>query len=628
MLSRLLITGNIDINTPLCIISEIADAHGISYDINEFHSNKYVEELINIINSNEKITVKFPIEILEDWEYLARFINKSVLWPQNLLIEAYEYLLSFTEHQAFSGRELLPFTKTNDLITKIPTNFKCEIQTPENIYSINPCILYKICKSYGIYLTSETTLNQLYKAVYYIKCDKSKLIDKCVSSIYKFNKSSLINLLINQNNDNDNDDKSNDDYNIIPDQLVTYEELLKLESRISDNTYLKLMIPPKTDQGAIILAAINYYIDISKSKSPINEYVELRNNGLNYKPVDKWLKYWYEKNRDLFDLNKTFNPLFPRKIYNQSLLVNLANRYGYNINDKNHSSNPYEFLQLAYTSETFYQGLLPLTKKGQTVIDLDELSEIPYGQLLSYGQLDISLYPITVSELIDLFTSNQNFVSPFGSEKVFTRTSIKKLKYILSSPHGPDYNININKETFLIRKKLFDLITEIELTNDDLSKMLVSTYKNGNCSTKKYIENILNILLILGMHMRGWMGTGDYPILEAPVSYDKEIEVALNVTQSIAKYKKECDKNKYIGNIINKLPLVKYKDDEYLVSKNKDDGFTIGERIEIVIKGKDNPTIYSCIRMSSNFICSSVHKYSLILGLPAPFDIFKLRHIA
>ena len=296
-------------------------------------------------------------------------------------------------------------------------------------------------------------------------------------------------------------------------------------------------------------------------------------------------------------------------------------------NNKNYHD-PYEFLQVEYTSETFYSGLFPLTKKDATVIDLEHLIDIPYGQLLSYGQIDVSLNPITISELIDLFTANQNFVSPFGAEKVFSQTSIKKLKNILLSPHGPNYQIKIDLQTLSIKKKLFTLITEIELANDDSSKMLVSSYKNGNYHEKKYIENLLNILLVFGMNMRGWMGIGEYPVKEAPVKYDDEAIVALNVTQSIAKYKKERDKNKNIGKLVDSLPLVKYQDGEYLVSKNKNDGFTIGERIEIVIKGKDNQTVYSCIRMSSNFICSSVHKYSLILGLPAPFDIFKLRYIS
>src|SRR5438552_2922163 len=109
MLSRLLVTGNIDFDTPLCIISEIADAHGINYDINEFDNKKYIKELIDIIYSTEIIFIKFPIEIINDWEYLARFINKSVLWQQNLLIKAYEYLSSFMI--------------SSDLIEKIPVNF-------------------------------------------------------------------------------------------------------------------------------------------------------------------------------------------------------------------------------------------------------------------------------------------------------------------------------------------------------------------------------------------------------------------------------------------------------------------------------------------------------------------------
>ena len=397
MLSRLLITGKIDFNTPLCIILEIADAHGINYDTNDLDNKQYIQELIDIINYRETLSITFPIYLINDWEILARFINKSVSWSQNLLIDAYKYLSSFNDGK--------------DLIDKISTDFTVGIQTPENIHSINPCILFKICKDLNVTITFDTTIEQLYKAVYYLKCDKSLLINKVTLSIRKFNKCSLIDLLINNDHlhyDNEDDYEDKIDYYNIPNQQTTYEDLLKLENRISDNKYLKLMVAPKTNEGAIILAATNYYIDISKSKSSMDEYIELRNKGLNYKPLDKWFKYWYEKNYDLFDLRKTFNPLFPRKIYDQTLLLNLAISYGYNPKDKIYN-NPYEFLQVAYTSETFYHGLLPLTKREATIIDLDEFSDIPYGQLLSYGQIDVSLKPITISELIDLFNANQNF---------------------------------------------------------------------------------------------------------------------------------------------------------------------------------------------------------------------------
>ena len=616
MLSRLLITGKIDISTPLCIVSEIADAHGINYNEDEFKNEQYIQELIEAINCNETILIEFPINNIDHWGHLARFINKSVLWPQNLLVDAYNFLIKFR------------LSDKLNLLEKIPKNFIVGIQTLENIYSINPCILYKICKDFNISMSSKTTINELTQSVNYIKCDKSFLINKCISLMHKFDKSSLINLLMNTDYNHDHNINHDHDLHYLPNQLTTYEELTKLENKISNIDELRLLINPKSNEGAIMLAAVNYYLDISKSRSPIDEYLELYNNKLNYEPIDYWFKYWFKKNKDIFDLKKTFNPLFPRKIYNQNILLNLANNYGYNVKDRSYA-NVYEFLQIAYTSETFYQGILPLTKKGKTVIDLDDVSEVPYGQLLSYGQIDILLQPITISELIDLFSANQNFTSPFGAEKVFTTTSIKKLKNILLCPHETnDNDVKIDINTLLIRKKLLDLIMEIELTNDDLSKKLALTYKNGNHSTKQYIENLLNILLVLGMHMRGWLGKGNYPVQEAPVPYNKEGEVALNVTQSIAKYKNERNKNNNVWEIIDNLPLVKYKDEEYLVSKDKYNGFTIGERIEIVMKGRDNPTIYSCIRMSSNYICSSVHKYSLILGLPAPFDIFKLRHIA
>ena len=88
MLSRLLITGGITGDVPLCIISEIADAHGINYNFEEFNNKKYVKSIIETINNEDNVShVKFPITNLNDWECLARFINKSTSWPQNTLLK-------------------------------------------------------------------------------------------------------------------------------------------------------------------------------------------------------------------------------------------------------------------------------------------------------------------------------------------------------------------------------------------------------------------------------------------------------------------------------------------------------------------------------------------------------------
>jgi hypothetical protein len=619
MLSRLLITGNIDLDTPLCIICEIADAHGINYDLEYLNNIEYAQELINTINNEDNIIgIKIPIVDINDWEYLARFVNKNASWTPEILLKAYSYLSGFT----YSEEKLLD---------RVPTDFTGGIQTPENIYTINPCILYKICKDNKIKISHDSNLEQICKAVKFLKFDRSTLINKSIISIYQSTSNNLVNFLIFNDNDDDKDDKNTDikenaNYHYLPDIFTSYDKLRELEGRINNPREMQSLIIPRNDDSAIALAAIIYFIDISKSKYPIQEYIELKTKGFDYKPISKWLNYWFSKNPTLFDLKKTFNPLFPRGLYTDDQLIELVKHEGHS--DIPHVSKLYETLQLAYISETFYLGLLPLTKTGATIVDLDELCDIPYGQLLSFGQIDVSLNPITVSELIDLFTANNNFTSPFGSNKVFTTTAINKLKNILSYPHGPIISNKIDNETLFIRKRLFDLITEIQLKNDDVkSYQFLSAYKKATISTKKSIENLLNFLLIAGMYMRAWSGKGSYPLQEAPAPYSKEISIALNVTSSIADYKRERDKLGEIGKLIDNLPLVRYRDGEYQVSTSKNDGYTIGERIEIVSKGKENPTIYSCIRMSSNWICSSAHKYSIIIGLPPPFDIFKLKHI-
>ena len=73
------------------------------------------------------------------------------------------------------------------------------------------------------------------------------------------------------------------------------------------------------------------------------------------------------------------------------------------------------------------------------------------------------------------------------------------------------------------------------------------------------------------------------------------------------------------------LPLVRQNGNEYIRSVNKSDGFTIGERLEIA--KEDNGKNSSCIRMASNWLAASAHKYLVKLGHDKPFDLFRLAHI-
>jgi hypothetical protein len=234
-------------------------------------------------------------------------------------------------------------------------------------------------------------------------------------------------------------------------------------------------------------------------------------------------------------------------------------------------------------------------------------------------------------ELIQLFEVNQNFSSPFGSDSIFSSTSINKLKLIARSPSGSNPTVRISQETVQVRSQLLDAIESIEILSrnlDEPSRQLSFAYRISDPDTKRAIITALTNLLHLGMFMRGWSGSGNYPIRIAEVPLSRDMEVAVNVTDAIAKYESSCRSLGKIGTQINNLPLVLYKDSEYQVSTASYEGITIGERIQIVKGGDRISNVASCIRLSSNWLCSSAHKYMIAIGLSSPFDIFYLRHIA
>ena len=291
-------------------------------------------------------------------------------------------------------------------------------------------------------------------------------------------------------------------------------------------------------------------------------------------------------------------------------------------------------MQLSYVTETFYVGEMPNMKAQQTAIDLDDITDIPFGELLCYGPMEGPFQPVTMNELINLFNANQNFTNPFNDNSVFSEHAINKLKFITKSsfPAFGPYHNKITLNSLEMRNRLFEVIIEIEITlkaNDEPTRRFVFSYRNSTPDTKHTIIKTLTSLLHTGMYMRGWLGPNqEFPIRVAPVPPNKDGEVALNVTHSISEYERQGRTLGKIGMEINNLPLIHYRDGHYQVSTSSNDGLTIGERLEIVKQGETSNNIASCIRLSSNWICASAHKYLTALGQSSPFDIFKLRHIS
>lgn len=620
LLSRLFITGHIHEHTPICVLIDIADAHGITYLKEDIDKPNFAQHILAFIHNNKSVDLN-QLKDRHEWECVARFVNRNAIWPRDKLVEAYNFLIGFTNN--------------DNLLAKIPENFDIGPQTPNNIHSINACILYKICTHYRLNVNSHTTINQMAFGIKMLREETESVIRRVKHfTETNINRTNLINILMLAHNEIEDPipkiSETKVNHNIVPKVEVSHDYLHAVYNNLTNPSALRSVIQPSTSPGAIALAALDYNIDISKSKDPLREYKVLRCSTRNdYQPVDPWLKYWYKLNPIMFDLSVTFNPLFPIEFYDLSRLHDMARIEGYSTREIA-ESNPYELLQIAHVSETFYQGELPSMSTRETPIDLNEIEEVPYGQLLCFGQAGLPMVPISMTELITLFERNQNFTS-YRPNSVFSDIAINKLKQIAQSPSGPNPAICLSPETVRVRATLFNTISNIEIilrNNDEASRQLISTYRRSNPDVQQDIRDTLRKLLHVGMYMRGWNGSGPFPIEQALVSEQESLRIDTNVNRSIAEFNQMCQILETVGSHIQHLPLVLYKDDIYNISTDEDDGLTIKDRLRIVLKGDTINNMRSCIRLSSNWICSSAHKYMIMIGMEPPFEIYKLRRIS
>lgn len=616
-LSRLSITGEINFNTPLCVLLEIAGAHGIKYEDDNIKRTD-IPLLIDKIYKTDIPSVSSN-KTGKDWSYIARFVNKNINWSKSTLIEAYNFLISFCTE--------------DDVLNKIPSKYNYGLQTMEDTHSINACILYKICKYHDLKLNTHISINQMAYAVNLLKEESTSILRRV--NYYINNECNLSNLisvlLLTDREIKDPQEKKHiieeKDHYYLPKQVITHNLLEEIYPPLHNIKVLQEIVPPTTDLGAVALAALNFTLDLSKISNPLEEYKNIRLNGIEkYKPENEWMKYWYDKNPLFFDLNVMFNPIFPKNFYTAENLNKLVFNEGFVNNDLINNA-PYELLQLAYVSETFYLGPMPNIKTKTTLISLDNIDEIPRGELFLYGCIDRKLDPISLDELFELFSNNKNFNNPFAKDAVFDKRAVKKLKFLLNKSI-----VNFNSETLDKRTKLIEMISHIELltfSTDPATKRLIDIYLKVDKNKKAIMLTILKCLLNIGLYMRGWLG-GDhpYPIIKAPVPVEMEGVVSMNVSTEITRFENLCRENLSLGNIISNLPLVRYRDGQYQISTVKSDGLTIGERLSIVKDGEATSNTSACIRLSSNWICASAHKYLCALGQNSPFDIFNLRDIS
>ena len=638
-LNRIYITGLISKDTPLCVVIEIAQSLNINIDKEQINEYYYYNRLIKTIKDTKGFLInKKETYTQEELQYIASFVNgnREIKWRLNPLLKSFNHLMEFY------NKENIEYPESEFIIGQ---------KTPDNIYALNACMLYRMCIFYEISLTKNTTIEEMG----YIIKNYSKTIDEIremvIFNINNTNKKNLLNLLVSNNLKISNSPNikcpsvsklpikignqhtkilSNINFNNIKtnDLKITYTNLM-------DHEYYLIRLEPNTQEESIILAAIIYGINLTECINPFNEYNEIRHNSLNGKvnihyipKYDPIFRQKYVNNPKWYNIRYIWEPKLTY-IYSKDNLIKFLKTEGYtNIED-----NYEEMLYTIRLIPTFYYGKYPNCTVEKTNIYFEPISEINNDLLLSYGILESSSFIIfTVNELADYFTSSKTFINPCNNTEVFSENSINKLNNFCNE-------ILNNKKKCLTEiennyKKLSDSIELVKKFNESInlqSRVFRNLYISSEELVKKNINIVLNNLLNIGYYMRGWkIHSNNLPISLTTYDVIRQIDVELNSTNAIIEFEKSL-KNLDIKTyeIFKNLPIlcIKHIDSSYIFkpSNNIDAGLTILDRINIV---KDGKTEHSCIRLSSNWILSSAFHYITICGNPEPFNILDMADIS
>lgn len=579
MISRTQLTGYLDLQTPICVIQEIADAHGVDIDGNKLRDDHYRYWLLDTLHK--------PIKI-NTYEEMARYINHQVEWPLKALTQAYNHLRGF-EHITASTAKLIKYDNVGP-------------QTPANITNLNCCIIYRLCRELKINTTKSSTLAEMVDALELIKQPVDILQGLVCASIDQLEPCQLANILKHIKLE------PSGELTQLAKVDLDFDRLKLLTASTQDIKQLQIQTTPTTPEGAVILGGQLYHLDLSRAKYPHREFVRLKIQGLtNYVPEDPWYRHWYQKNSSLFDLHHSFNPYLPMICYSEKMLQNLARGFG---SCSGFPQENWNDLSMHYFENHFYQGDRPNTQY-ETPIDLLECETLDPISWVCFGNNEQGFRAITFDELYHLFNTTKQFTNPFEANAVFTDKQITRLSYILQKTDTTS--------------QLEALIAQIKMLQTNLNKsdiILREDYLNASPEDQREVVRILFLILYAGMHMRGWeTAYTDYPVHESIVNPQHIDRLEQLVHKDLLELK-ELGKDPWVKRIINlKVVTCGYRSPNMT---ERAQGLTIKEKVDVILANQD---VNACIRMASNWFCATAHKYLTLLGKDPKFDINNLTKI-
>lgn len=252
-LDRLQIIGQLNSKIPVPVLLDCAKAHLLDispeFDPDNEHHRLH---LINTLNNKECPEVSEPYTS-QDLRYISAFVNPNVIWKRDSLITAFRFLTSFTDPNNFN---------------QLNHNFESGNQTPDNILSCNPCVIYAACIHFGLVINAGHTVDDMTTMLrlYLNPIPTSQLQTQLVSSIVNNTELQRWQLLAIADITNFTLDMTNKTSRIISPRIITNNDITDTNS---DKTETNKLTPagPSTRSSTNNIEGVTVAMPSSGSKS-------------------------------------------------------------------------------------------------------------------------------------------------------------------------------------------------------------------------------------------------------------------------------------------------------------------------------------------------------------------------
>lgn len=616
MLNRLIITGNLNEQTPFCVVKEIISSHNISSTRLDEKDIKFfqLQTEIQKINSYRATTLFGSPE--KNLRQIATFVNPDCkIWTKTSLLKAFDHLMNFDK---LDSLKLSSITYSQ--------------KEPDNIEGYNACMLYGLCRKYNIETNWKMTGYQMANLLQKLVLDVNKLRSDLIPLLESLDKSQLLNIysILEKKSGKDvsfvlqNPAPEVRPKDLSPMLILDSEKLKEIYRSFSDSKYLLLALKPKNHYEGIVLAGLLYNLNITESKFPLLEYEELmrvRNLDL-YVPIDTIFRKRFFRNKSWYSLSHHWCSELSF-LYSEKELKQFCISEGYSAEDFR-SFDAITLLHMSRISVNIYPGKNVYNiEEDMTPISMHSITNLNNEECVTMGLLSEpnSLKTYVYSEFAEVFSNFKNYIHPEQTKECLPERVIKKLQTLATE-----------KEVSCLLKAI-SIVEKWKQYSNEFSESLRVMYLK-NPIVLEYLKKVMEC----GMYMRGWKVVSEiYPLTEEQtklVNSDLQFQIEEKVFGSISEIQKWLDSNILQDEertVLKNLPLMKFSHEGdtkiFVLSPDPEDGTSILHRLEIVLDGNKYKNMKSCIRLSSNLLLHSVYFYVCSLGLPEPFNIFELENI-